>query len=92
MATKVEPVFSSKAVLTALEGLNLVEKGYKKYRLATYDGWKDKIFTRGRFTIYIPGGTMVSYFVHLSKNQVKVWLPANAKGPADHILEGNFGS
>lgn len=92
MATKVEPVFSARAVLTALEGVNLVSKGHRKYKLTSYDDWKDKNFIRGRFTIYTSDDKIVSYFLHLSKNVVKVWLPGNAKGEADHILEGNFGS
>lgn len=90
MTAKVESVFSAKAVLTALESVKLVEKGYKKYKLKTYNDWKDKNFTRGRFTIHTSDDKIESYFLHISKNVVKIWLPANAKGGADHILEGNF--
>lgn len=90
MTTKNAVVFSVNAVKSALEDLKIAPNSSKKAKLTVYSDWKDKNFTRGRLTYYLTDDKIESFFLHLSPDTVKIWLPTTSKGGPDHVISGKF--
>ena len=75
---------SDKVMKAIKSHLNLGSVSHEQ--LFIYKEWNIGGGTRGRYQ-YRSDDKIISYFLHIYKDMVKVWLPKNGTGAHDLLLE-----
>lgn len=82
---KESPDMSDK-VIKALKAKLSIPKSPSAEHMFVYKGWNAGGATRARYQ-YMEDQKIISYFLHIYKDMVKVWLPKNNTDQHDILLD-----
>lgn len=84
--------FNHSVVLSAIKASELAPEGLKGGKLKVYEGWEDEIYTRARATFTLDDKSTLSFFLHVSPNNIKIWDDKSNRKDPNLTLDGEFNS